>query len=146
MGLKPQLTNIEKLIIVPQSDDRFIDLRKSIDKNAGELIANTNIIGSLAIKTDNIMSSIPTLMEGLTTIFFSPYEEFGNTAIDFITNLKNIYSINSTDVYAIIFKESIDVILRAIAEGNYSSKQIQQYLRNFNAEHPIQGLWEYYFQ
>ncbi|MDR3168906.1 MAG: hypothetical protein LBU27_04000 [Candidatus Peribacteria bacterium] len=121
-------------------------MRKALDKNANDILTNQQIIGSYAIKTDNILKSIPELMEGLTTIYFPLYDTISDEATHFITALKKVYTINSTDVYAVIFKESIDLILRAIEAGNYTSVDAQHYLRSFNAENPIHGLWDYYFE
>ncbi|MDR0650468.1 MAG: hypothetical protein LBG59_03525 [Candidatus Peribacteria bacterium] len=45
-GITSQLGEVEKLLLIPQTSERFIDIRRSLDKNASELLSGENIIVS----------------------------------------------------------------------------------------------------
>ncbi|MDR0650467.1 MAG: hypothetical protein LBG59_03520 [Candidatus Peribacteria bacterium] len=76
-------------------------------------------------------------MEGLTFFFLPSTEQWGDKVMQYMNSLKQVYTVKTTDTYALLFRESIDLILNAIEAGHYDSSSIQQYLRSFSAENPI---------
>ncbi|MFZ2150521.1 MAG: ABC transporter substrate-binding protein [Candidatus Absconditicoccaceae bacterium] len=145
-SIQKDLPNIEKLILIPQTDTSFISIIKSLDKYGDIKKNGPKIMVSSIARTNTTFESIPNLIEGISSVMLPDYGILGDQSENFINNLKLNYTLKSNALYAVFFKESIDLILRAIQDGNYNSDTIKKYITNFGPQNLINGYrGKYYF-
>jgi hypothetical protein len=116
--------------------DKYWDIKKNWPKIMVSSIARTNAT----------FESIPNLIEWISSVMLPDYWILWDKSEKFINSLKINYTLKSNALYAVFFKESIDLILRAIQDWNYDSDTIKKYITSFDQQNLIDGYrWKYYF-
>jgi len=144
-SIEKDFEKIEKLIIIPQTDINFINIMKSLNRSSAKYLSSNIIVSSIAW-TETTFKEIPNLIEWVSSVMLPDYWVLWEKSENFIKNLNDNYKIKTNELYAVFFKESIDLILRAIKNWNYDSKSIRNYIISFWPNKQIDGYrWKYYF-
>lgn len=144
--IKNERPEIEKLVFIPQSDTNFISIIKSLTKYTNEKNIWQKILTTAIARTNTTFETIPDLIEWVSSVMLPDYWLLWEKSNKFINELKPQYTLKTNELYAIFFKERIDLILRAINKWNYTSEEIKNYITSFNKDKLIDGYrGKYYF-
>lgn len=145
--LANRLNELDALILVPQTDITFMSLLSAFEKENMLTSLKDKIYTTAVVWTSALFEKRGDQAESIASVQLPDYALLGKKSEEYVKAFTKNHQLKTNELYAVFFKEGIDLVLRGIQAGHTSSEDLQNYLRSFDQNKLIDGYWgKYYFE
>lgn len=144
--VKNILSDIEALVIIPNSDNAGLSLVRGLEQEWITEALRNKIIGPETISASTLLTNLKNAMEWVKSSQLPDVDTLWTQASAFVTAFKAQYQVMFGDTFLVLYKEAFDLVARAITDPNYWPEKVEAYIQGITKEKPTTWLfWDYYF-
>ncbi len=129
-------STLDALVYVPQTPDTAIPFIKALNDEWLWNSVRPKILWTESVSTEQAITALWELMNGVTIVKFAWLDELGDSARDFAQPFLDNYNVLSADIFVALSAESMQLIIDAITIAGYDSAGIQSYLASITQKKP----------
>ncbi len=138
-------SEVDAIVYIPSSEGNVVSLLRALDDEGLLEKLKGSVLTSEVGLPNSALETLGSMTDGILTTQLVDYTTLGDESIRFIDKFKSKYTVNLTDTYIALYKETFDMAVDWITDSEYGINDMNAYMHSINEQNPREGLGKQYY-